>query len=465
MQDRYLPRDLCGTRPSSQERRGDHILRFCGVARRVRRSQGEVRRQSLEAIEVLEEGYCEDGGSLGVRHGDAERRPLHFHGYTQGIPTISPPSVHAGLVRVPLRLQVLSMCCTALRLGAVTPVVYKADGHLRGRAKKIGLSHTVISRRLFTSPFFARGGKYKGSLCCRSRSRRQVDEESRSHKTSEQGRLDWDNSDRAPCSEDRQCGKEVHHSRTQGSEGHAVVKGFATRRPSWSEKGPGEEVDSLLWCLCVAHVGYAMGLILHTLSILGHGSGEESRRTGTCSSLTPKYPRPPQVAGSLTTRTLRSPGGSPSTPSCYLLRRRRHGLWGHPPFRQPRTGNRRAVACPRYMGLAGPRPFHFVPGVVSNPQVTHGIPWSQVGTGVASESTAACRKPSRRSHYQRTGLGKSSYDAGTSEAQALSRSSGSADSERMVWRSEFRPGRLLAVPALFCGSPACTVKGLSKPVG
>ena len=107
MQDRYLPIDLCGPRPSSQERRGDHILRFRGVARRVRRSQGKVRRQSLEAIEVLEEGYCEDGVSLGVRHGDPERRPLHFYGYTQGILTLSSPSVHAGLVRVPLRRQVI----------------------------------------------------------------------------------------------------------------------------------------------------------------------------------------------------------------------------------------------------------------------------------------------------------------------------------------------------------------------
>ena len=207
-------------------------------------------------------------------------------------------------------------------------MVYNADGHLRGRAKKIGLSHTGISRRLSTSLFFARGGKHKGSLCCRSRPRRQVDEEFRSHKTSEQGRLDRDNSDRAPWSEDRQCGNEVLHIRTQGSEGHAVVQGFPTRRQSRSEMGPGEEVDSLLWCMCVAHVGSAMGSILHTLSILGHGSGEESRRTMECSSPTPKYPRPPQVAGSLTTRTLRSRGGSPSTPSCYPLRRRRHGIWG-----------------------------------------------------------------------------------------------------------------------------------------
>ena len=34
-----------------------------------------------------------------------------------------------------------------------------------------------------------------------------------------------------------------------------------------------------------------------------------------------------------------------------------------------------------------------------------------------------------------------------------------------LWRNEFRPGRLLAIPALFGGSPACTVKGLSKSVG
>ena len=91
---------------------------------------------------------------------------------------------------------------------------------------------------------------------------------------------------------------------------------------------PGGEVDSFLWCLCVAHAGYATGSILHMLSILVHGSGEESRRTRTWSSLTPKYPQPPQVAGSLTTRTLRSPGDSPSTPSCYPLRRRRHWIWG-----------------------------------------------------------------------------------------------------------------------------------------
>ena len=141
MQDRHLPRDLCGTRPSSQERRGDHILRFCGVARRVRRSQRTIRRQSLEAIEVLEEGCCEYGVSLGVRHGDAERRPLHFYGYTQGIPTISSPSVHAGLVRVPLCRQVLSMCCTALWLGAVTPMVYNADGRELKAIRKQLMGH------------------------------------------------------------------------------------------------------------------------------------------------------------------------------------------------------------------------------------------------------------------------------------------------------------------------------------
>ena len=213
MQDSYLPRDLCGTRPSSQKRRGDHILRFCRVARwvrkssilrfrcvarRVRRSQGEVRRQSLEEIEVLEEVNSKDKVFLGVRHGDAERRPLHV--YTQGIPTLSSPSVHAGLVRDPLRRQVLSMCCTALRLGAVTSTVYNADGHLRGRPKMMGLSHTGISRRLSTSPCFTRGGKYKGSLCYRCRPRRQVDEESRSHKASKQRRLDRENSDLAPWS-------------------------------------------------------------------------------------------------------------------------------------------------------------------------------------------------------------------------------------------------------------------------
>ena len=38
--------------PIEPRRRGDHILRFCGMARRVRRSQGEVRRQSLEEIEL-----------------------------------------------------------------------------------------------------------------------------------------------------------------------------------------------------------------------------------------------------------------------------------------------------------------------------------------------------------------------------------------------------------------------------
>ena len=189
-------------------------------------------------------------------------------------------------------------------------MVYNADGHLRGRAKKNGLWHTVTCRRLYNSPFFAQGGKYKGSLCCRSRTRRQVDEESRSQKTSEQGRLDRDNSDLAPWSEVRQCENEVLHIRTRCSEDYALVKGFAPRRPSRSEIGPGEEADSLLWGLCVAHIGYATGAILHMLSVLGHGSGEDSRRTRTCSSLTPKYPRPPEVARSLTTRTLRSPGGS-----------------------------------------------------------------------------------------------------------------------------------------------------------
>ena len=47
LQDSYLPRDLCGTRQSSQERMCDHILCFCGVARRVRGTQVVVRRQSL----------------------------------------------------------------------------------------------------------------------------------------------------------------------------------------------------------------------------------------------------------------------------------------------------------------------------------------------------------------------------------------------------------------------------------
>ena len=46
---------------------------------------------------MLEEGYSEDGFSPGVRHVNAERRPLHFHGYTQGIPTLSSPSGPAGL--------------------------------------------------------------------------------------------------------------------------------------------------------------------------------------------------------------------------------------------------------------------------------------------------------------------------------------------------------------------------------
>ena len=56
-------------------------------------------------------------------------------------------------------------------------MVYNADGNFRRRAKKIGLSHTGISRRISTRPFFARGGTYNVSLCCRSRPRRQVDEE------------------------------------------------------------------------------------------------------------------------------------------------------------------------------------------------------------------------------------------------------------------------------------------------
>ena len=184
MQDWYLPRYICGTRPSSQERREGHILRSCGVARRVQRSEGQVRGQSLEATEVLEEGYCEDGVSLGVRHRDAERRPIHLRGYTKGIPTISSPSAYTGLVRVPLLRQVLSICCTALRLRAVNPMVYNADSHLRGVGKKICLSHTGISRRISNSPFFTRGGKYKVSLCCRSRPRRQVDEQSLSHNKS-----------------------------------------------------------------------------------------------------------------------------------------------------------------------------------------------------------------------------------------------------------------------------------------
>ena len=37
--------------------------------------------------------------------------------------------------------------------------------------------------------------------------------------------------------------------------------------------------------------------------------------------------------------------------------------------------------------------------------------------------------------------------------------------QSFLWRSEFRPGRLLAMPALFGVSPAGTVKGLSKTVG
>ena len=104
---------------------------------------------------------------------------------------------------------------------------------------------------------------------------------------------------------------------------------------------------------------------------------------------------------------------------------------GHPPFRQSRTGDIWAVACTRYMGLAGPLPFHFFLGVASNPQATHGVPWSQHGRGVGSESTAACRQPSRGSHYQRTGLGKSFYDVRTSNAQSFSRSSRSAELERI----------------------------------
>ena len=40
MQHRYLSRDLCSKCPSSQGRRGTHILRFCSVAKRARRSEG-----------------------------------------------------------------------------------------------------------------------------------------------------------------------------------------------------------------------------------------------------------------------------------------------------------------------------------------------------------------------------------------------------------------------------------------
>ena len=46
IQDRYLRRDLCYTCPSSQGQRGDYTLRFYSVAKRVRRSQVVVRRQS-----------------------------------------------------------------------------------------------------------------------------------------------------------------------------------------------------------------------------------------------------------------------------------------------------------------------------------------------------------------------------------------------------------------------------------
>lgn len=410
----------------SEGERVCHLIRVYGLEGERGPKKRSICDQPRPPIHVLGEGKCAYGVPSRVRFPDRAGRSFHFNGRREGVSALTITSIDEGLVHFPIRREILSLCRSSLRMGAIGSLVHAIYGSLHQGVARMGIPSFALHRR-FLDRSGSRGNRFD------SHGLQKGDEENKRTVTAH-----WNSSSEGQrrVERDAKVGTSRGNGRQftdaflgdigEGGKGKEDVQVDVARCPVWSKMGAGQFIAIILRNMRLPFVGNALGKILHPSVILGpeRPEGAGSKRPGTA------FPPIRERLTVLGTIILRSGENTPNShskgPSIDAFRRCGHGVRRNAEHRGPGSRFDGYVVRSGGVELERSGKAHNIARAESNPEVANGK-LRKEGAGEFRERPAhARRQRSRGSYYKQLRQQQSGNDERTSAVETRSRSVGIA---------------------------------------